>query len=195
VKNLGDIFSKKCKRLRACEFLKKHNVFHIDPAEYLRECRIFERNFAGVVLGRYIRGVNGKIVDANAVHDVKTATTLPLGHFGEIVYGSGEIWQRTGFYGFVDNCDRVWCCGKIEDSIFYRGEYFYPNCIEPVFETLFFVKSAKLAMDEKNAPTIVVTLYYPFELKFLRRHIANSLASFAGKFEKTKKLARVRIEG
>jgi hypothetical protein len=181
-------------RPRAYEFLKNHDVFYIAPAEYLRECRIFERNFAGIVLGRCANGVEIKIMGTDEMRSPNCADMLPLGCFGEIAYKKNEVWQKTGFYGFIDDRDRVWCCGKIENTVFYGGEYFYPDCIAPAFETLFFVKSAKLIKREESAPGLAVKLRLPFRLKFLRKILAANLRSFADRFEKTKKLSSIAIE-
>lgn len=182
-----------CQRPRAREFLQKHDIFRIADGEYLKDCKVFEQNFAGVVLGRCVNGATVKIVQADGSRNVAGAIPLPLGYFGEIVYGRDASWRRTGFYGFIDHRDRVWCCGKIEDSICFNGEYFYPYCIEPIFETLFFVKRARLAKDGNGAPTVEITLRHAFGSTILKKHFLERLRSFASRFEKTKKLAGIKI--
>jgi hypothetical protein len=129
-----------CRRARAREFLKKHDIFHISSSEYLKDCKFGEQNFAGGVLGRCRSGIAAKIVQIDGSCDIAAAAPLPRGYFGGMVYGEGASWHKPEVYGFIDHCDRVWCCGKIEDSIFFGGEYFYPHCIEAIFETLFFIK-------------------------------------------------------
>jgi acyl-CoA synthetase (AMP-forming)/AMP-acid ligase II len=159
----------------------------------LKDCKVFEQNFAGIVLGRCVSGITAKIVRADGSRNIASAIPLSLGYFGEIVYGRNANWHRTGFYGFIDHRDRVWCCGKIEDSIYFNGEYFYPYCIEPVFETLFFVKRARLAKSESGAPTVEITLRPAFGSSILKRHFLERLRSFASRFEKTKKLAGIKV--
>ncbi|MDR1255400.1 MAG: hypothetical protein LBJ94_00515 [Puniceicoccales bacterium] len=180
-------------RSRARGFLKKYDIFHISRGEYLRNCRIFEQNFAGIVLGRCVSGVEAKIIQINGLQNIEEAAPLSLGYFGEIVYKRENIWEATGFCGFIDHCDRAWCCGKIEDSIPHGEEYFYPYCIEPVFEELFFVKHAKLIGDRDGKPSLLITLRIPFKLKFLRKFLEKILFSFANGFEKTKKLSHIGI--
>lgn len=189
---MGKIFAKRG-RLRAHEFLKKHDVFHISDGEYGKICKILEQNFAGIVLGRCRDGIEANIIPISELCDIESAVPLSLGYFGEIVYRNGKTWHRTGFYGFIDHRARVWCCGKIDDSIPYNGEFFYPYCIEPAFETLFFVKHAKLFRDENGVPGLIITPHVLFRLKILRKLLLKNLFSFAARFEKTKKLTQIKI--
>ncbi|MDR0679872.1 MAG: hypothetical protein LBF42_02455 [Puniceicoccales bacterium] len=195
MRNLVKAFLARRARFRCREFLKKHDIFRLSAEEYTKDCRIFEQNFAGIVLGRCLDGVEVKIIQVDSLDDMGNAAPLSLGYFGEIVYRRNGIWQGTGFYGFIDHRSRVWCCGKIEDSLLYNGEYFFPYCIEPVFETLFFVKHTKLTRDENGAPSLIVTPHTPFKLPFLRKPLIKILRSFAKRFEKTKNLSLIKIEG
>lgn len=180
-------------RSRANSILHKYPVFHINDQEFLDRCLVLEQNFAGIVLGYCIDGVKAKIIRAHSLCDPREADSLSLGHFGEIVYQYKDKWIKTGLYGFFDQCSRIWCCGKISDTLWYNGEYFYPYCIEPVFENLIFVKSARLLKQKNGSPILEVRLRSLFKFKILESFLQRNLYSFASRFEKTRLLTKINI--
>ncbi len=175
-------------RRRADTFLKKFPIFFISIKEFLTRCLVLEQNFAGIVLGYPRSNITVKIIAINNVEDVSDEKSLPMGYFGEIVYKIDEIWYKTNVCGFTDQCSRIWCCGDINNIVHFNGEDFFPYCIEPVFETLIFVKQATLCANKTGYPVLKVKLKKFFHFGCLRKFFIKNLYSFARKFEKTKNI-------
>ena len=175
--------------------LKKFPIFYLSAQEYFQACRTLERNFAGIVLGHPLPGVVIKIISLKNDSSLADAKSVPLGYFGEIVYFQNkQPWCRTELCGFADQRGRIWCCGDIDDIVEYDNEAFFPSCIEPVFENLFFVKKASLTSGANGKPALKIRLKGIFRCKIFRKYCQRSLRKFANRFAKTKQLGKFVLE-
>lgn len=183
-------------RKRANVILKNFPVFQLTAEEYFRYCYVLERSFAGIVLGRPNPDVELKIIPLDSRYEkLEDARPVPLGYFGEIVYHPNKkIWQETALCGFADQRGRIWCCGEINDIVTYNNEIFYPYCIEPVFEDLFFVRNAQLIRLPNGQPGIKIFLRKPFHWKIFHKLWNNIVLKLASRFEKTRPIREVIFE-
>lgn len=182
-------------RKRANIILKKFPIFHLSAEEYFQHCYVLERNFAGIVIGYPNPDVVIKIVPIHRQCELIDAESVPLGYFGEIIYHQNkQNWQSTRLCGFADQRGRIWCCGDIGDIVEFDGETYFPYCIEPVFESLFFVHKAKLIRSENGEPRLKISVTKPLNYKFLQKYWENLLLKFAKRFEKTKKINKLTFE-
>lgn len=126
---------------------------------------------------------------------------LPLGHFGEIVFKDSVLpaFTHTGLYGFMDQRTRIWCCGKIADTVVINGKKYFPHCIEPLFEQLWWGKRAKLGtLKRGSAVELAITIFprkflYPL-IKAFEKFFLTKLENFSKKFKITSNIRSFSIE-
>lgn len=181
----------------------KFPFFHISRSEFYSKCLPLQRCGAGIVLGYPCEEFEARVIDP---HPLKNSTAkyanLPLGHFGEIVFRRKNISKfiHTAMYGFFDQRGRIWCCGKIDRTVLWNGRKYFPYCIEPLFEHLWWVKCAKFgATRDKAGDTKLQITVYPrigigFFIGLFRKHFAKKLSAFAKTFRITSDLDRFSIK-
>jgi hypothetical protein len=189
----------------ADEIYGKFPFFAIAQSEFLSRCLALQRCGAGIVLGYGKSGFDVRViaVPGEEMEDrVDTYKNLPLGHFGEIVFSQSGTspFSHTGLYGFFDQRMRIWCCGKIEDTAFSGGRRYFPYCIEPLFERIFWVERAKFCHvkdKEGNAllrmSIVPVKIFLPL-VKNFRRYFHRKLEKFAKKFAISKNIKIFTLE-
>jgi acyl-CoA synthetase (AMP-forming)/AMP-acid ligase II len=115
---------------------------------------------------------------------------LPLGHWGEIIFrksGRAEF-THTGLYGFFDQRGRIWCCGRISDTIFLGGQRYFPHCIEPLFERLWWVERAQLKCtgEAKGQKTLQICaiprMLLRWPVKIFENFFLEKMEAFSRKF-------------
>ncbi|MDE6432249.1 MAG: hypothetical protein K2L13_02530 [Opitutales bacterium] len=187
-------FYSKFLRKRANIILKNFPIFHLSTEEYLQHCSVLERNFAGIVLGYPNPDIVIKIISMQKKCELEDAEPVPLGYFGEIVYCQHkQSWRATGLCGFADQRGRIWCCGDIDCIVEYDGEAYFPYCIEPIFENLFFIRKAELIRTLVGEPGLKIWIIRPLNCRFLQKYWKNLVLKFANRFEKTKRIREIFI--
>jgi len=115
------------------------------------------REGGGICVGRALPGTEIRIiapVDGTVGH-IGEATVLPPGVIGEIIV-KGEVvtaaydhnedetsrakigddngfWHRMGDMGYLDDCGRLWFCGRKAHRVLAKGGPMYSVCCEAVF--------------------------------------------------------------
>ncbi|MDR1233142.1 MAG: hypothetical protein LBJ75_02695, partial [Puniceicoccales bacterium] len=170
--------------------------------EFRDRCWILQCCGAGIVLGYGKENFDVRIVEVSEKNDLRrNYEMLPLGHFGEIVFkNSGSpAFTHTELYGFMDQQARIWCCGKIVDTVVFNDKKYFPHCIEPLFEQLWWVKQAKLRSLKQGSdiePTITIfprKFLYPF-IKVFKKFFLAKLENFSKKFKITSNIKNFSVE-
>jgi hypothetical protein len=186
----------------ADEVYKDFPFFYLSPNEFRDRCWILQCCGAGIVLGYAKESFDARIIQVpekgNFGCDYKM---LPLGHFGEIVFKNSVLpaFTHTELYGFMDQRARIWCCGKIADTVVLNGKKYFPHCIEPIFEQLWWEKRAKLGILKRGSATeLVITIsprkfLYPF-IKVFEKFFLTKLENFSKKFKITSNIKSFAIE-
>ena len=171
-------YSKHRKIARA--FYKNFPFFELLREEFLDRCLILQRCGAGIVLG-YVKDHYAVIIADIDQQKNGVLENVPLGRFGEIVFKKHEDseFRHTGNYGFFDQCGRVWCCGPIERAVELDGKKYFPYCIEPLFERIWWISSAKFFIS-------------PFVYLF-RGYFISAVKRFSKKFPITSKIDNVEL--
>jgi hypothetical protein len=188
----------------ADEIHKKFSFFHLDGWEFVRRCMALQRCGAGIVLGYADDDFDVRIVaveknTANCEKNAASYENLPIGNFGEIVFRKSVNFTHTGLYGFFDQRARVWCCGEISRTFFFHSKRYFPYCIEPLFEELWWVKLARLsAKNDGSGGTEPLIAVDPIDLmrpitKFFSGNFKKKLAAVAKRFKLTSEITRFRI--
>ena len=174
----------------------KFPFFQLSTEEFRRRCLPLQRCGAGVVLGYPDEGFEVRVIavcDGENPPLERSHENLPLGHFGEIVFRGMSFlsFTHTEYYGFFDQRGRVWCCGKITDTVSRDGRKYFPHCIEPLFERLWWVRSAKFgsATDEFGATALQISVsprkfLWPL-VKFFEKFFLRRLKTFSQRFKVT----------
>ncbi|MDR2737978.1 MAG: hypothetical protein LBB18_03505 [Puniceicoccales bacterium] len=173
----------------------KFPFFSLGSREFFDRCLALQRCGAGIVLGRAKSGFEARVIEirgseANSMEH--SYENLSLGHFGEIVFRpiNCQKFTHTGMCGFFDQRGRIWCCGPIARTLHLRGERYFPFCIEPLFERLWWVSRAKLVAVGAEAVTIAVNpkiLLFPV-VKIFEKFFLRKLETFSKKFRITSTL-------
>jgi acyl-CoA synthetase (AMP-forming)/AMP-acid ligase II len=186
----------------ADEIYKNFPFFYLSPREFRDRCWILQCCGAGIVLGYGKENFDVRIIQVSEKNDLgRSYEMLPLGHFGEIVFkNSGSpAFTHTGLYGFMDQQARIWCCGKIADTVVFNGKKYFPHCIEPLFEQLWWVKQAKLgSLKRESNIELAITIFprkflYPF-IKVFEKFFLTKLENFSKKFKITSNIKSFSIE-
>ena len=180
------------------EIYNKYDFFELDDDEFLKRCYILQRCGAGIVLGRPKEGYDVRIVELE--HSRRGVyQNVPLGRFGEICYKtvSGAEFIHTALYGFYDQCGRIWCCGPIEKTATVNDKRYFPYCIEPLFERIWWVASCKFFPDmsfigHDGRGVVITTMPALFRIiPFLKKYFIRRLQRFADRFPITQDLSIV----
>jgi hypothetical protein len=186
----------------ANEIYKDFPFFYLSPKEFRDRCWILQCCGAGVVLGYGKENFDIRIIQVFEKNDHKCSyEVLPLGHFGEIVFknSASPAFTHTGLYGFMDQRARIWCCGKISDTVVLNGKKYFPHCIEPLFEQLWWGKRAKLrSLKRGNNVELAIAIsprkfLYPF-IKVFEKFFLTKLENFSKKFKITSNIKSFSIE-
>ncbi|MDR2603073.1 MAG: hypothetical protein LBC11_00730 [Puniceicoccales bacterium] len=186
----------------ADEIYKSFPFFHLSPKEFRDRCWILQCCGAGIVLGYVKENFDARIIQISEKNDFgHSYEMLPLGHFGEIVFKTSVSsgFTHTGLYGFMDQRDRIWCCGKISDTVILNGKKYFPYCIEPLFEWLWWGKRAKLGtLKRGSAIELAIAIsprkfLYPF-IKVFEKFFLTKLENFSKKFKITSNIKSFSIE-
>ncbi|MDR1595953.1 MAG: hypothetical protein LBR91_03470 [Puniceicoccales bacterium] len=185
------LLSQKFRKI-ADEIYEKFPFFAIEKSEFITRCLPLQRCGAGVILGYARENFDVRIINCDKTSDeFGTYENLPLGHFGEIVFSQKNASDSThsGLYGFFDQRGRIWCCGKIAETISVDGKKYFPYCIEPLFERLWWVNRAKLGYTVtcNITPHIII---FPVKIlqpvtKFFWKYFSKKLKKFSKKFKIT----------
>jgi acyl-CoA synthetase (AMP-forming)/AMP-acid ligase II len=183
----------------ANEIYKNFPFFYLSRKEFITRCLPLQRCGAGIVLGHVKSNFKSLVIQATE-DGVSTSTrvyeNLPLGHFGEIVFKKekSQDFTHTGLYGFFDQRGRVWCCGNITDTIHLNGKKFFPYCIEPLFERLWWVKKAHFCGGENETGQLSLqisvvpkSLLFPM-VKLCEGYFIKKLQQFSQRFQITSHL-------
>ncbi|MDR1890826.1 MAG: hypothetical protein LBQ23_01405 [Puniceicoccales bacterium] len=186
----------------ADEIYKDFPFFYLSQKEFRDRCWILQCCGAGIVLGHAKENFDARIIQVSENKDLgHTYEMLPLGHFGEIVFkdSASSEFTHTGSYGFMDQRDRIWCCGKIADTVEIDGKKYFPFCIEPLFEQLWWVAGAKFGSVKRgNDIGLAMTIFprkflYPF-VKIFQKFFLKKLKKFSKKFKITSNIESFSIE-
>jgi hypothetical protein len=187
----------------ADDIYEKFPFFHIQRREFFSKCLPLQRCGAGIILGYPMDEFEARIVEVSAKkNSAAKYANLPLGHFGEIVFRRKDElpFVHTGMYGFFDQRGRIWCCGKIDSTVLLNGRKYFPYCIEPLFEHLWWVKRAKFgtALDKSGGTKLQLTVYARMGIglfvNLFKKHFAKKLSEFAKKFRITSELDKFSIK-
>jgi acyl-CoA synthetase (AMP-forming)/AMP-acid ligase II len=185
----------------ADEIYKDFPFFYLSPREFRDRCWILQRCGAGIVLGYGKENFDVRIIRVPEKDDLGCSyEMLPLGHFGEIVFKNSvsPAFIHTGLYGFIDQRARIWCCGKISDAVLLNGRKYFPHCIEPLFEQLWWGKRAELrALKQGSDIELVITIFprkflYPF-IRVFEKFFLTKLENFSKKFKITSNIKNFSI--
>lgn len=168
-------------------------------------------NGAGTCIGKPLAGVKVKIIQRTegAIKNLSLAKELGPGEIGEIIissphvtqkyhlnkiatkeakiYEAQQVWHRMGDVGYLDEVGKLWFCGRSNHVVSVKGESFYPNQIETIFNTHSQVaRSALIKVHKSNQAAVVI------ERKDKRKKIdamfLMDLKNLAQSHEKTKKI-------
>jgi acyl-CoA synthetase (AMP-forming)/AMP-acid ligase II len=186
----------------ADEIYKNFPFFYLSPREFRDRCWILQCCGAGIVLGYGKKNFDVRIIQVSEKNGLERSyEMLPLGHFGEIVFKNSDspAFTHTGLYGFMDQRARIWCCGKIADTVVLHGKKYFPHCIEPLFEQLWWGKRAKLrSLKRGNDIELAITIFprkfsYPL-IKVFEKFFLTKLENFSKKFKITSTIKSFFIE-
>lgn len=186
----------------ADEIYKNFPFFYLSPKEFRDRCWILQCCGAGIVLGYAKESFDARIIEVSEKSDPgRSYEMLPLGHFGEIIFKNSVLpaFIHTGLYGFMDQRARIWCCGKIADTVVIDGKKYFPHCIEPIFERLWWVRRVKLGtLKRGSAIELAITISprkfsYPF-IKVFEKLFLTKLEKFSKKFKITSDIKSFAIE-
>jgi hypothetical protein len=178
--------------------------FTLSEKEFIERCLPLQRCGAGIVLGHPLDDFTVRIVEAPEAMGSGKRDDLPLGHFGEIIYRCGNRgnFTETGLYGFLDQRNRVWCCGPIDRSVSVAGKRLFPHCIEPIFERLPWVERARFEFFEipgegepgmRLSLTVVPRKIFAFPVLLFRKKFLGQLRRFADGFKMTSAIDEFHI--
>ncbi|MDR2779346.1 MAG: hypothetical protein LBB16_03640 [Puniceicoccales bacterium] len=185
----------------ADEIYKDFPFFYLSPKEFRDRCWILQCCGAGIVLGYAKENFDVRIIRVFGDESCECKyEMLPLGHFGEIVFRDSTLpdFTHTGLYGFIDQRGRIWCCGRISDTIDVDGKKYFPYCIESLFEQLWWIKYAQLGSEKRgNCIELTITI---FPRKFLHLLVKTfeklflaKLKNFSKKFKLTSNIKSFSI--
>ncbi|MDR1433273.1 MAG: hypothetical protein LBI61_02975 [Puniceicoccales bacterium] len=191
-------------RKTASEIYEKFPFFQLPKEEFRNRCLPLQRCGAGIVLGHAKKDFEVRVVAVSSGKSftrVRSHENLPLGHFGEIVFRRANFknFTHTELYGFFDQRGRVWCCGKIADVVSKGGQEYFPYCIEPLFERLWWVRSAKFDFVAGKSGEIALRIsvsprrfLLPW-VGFFEKIFLKKLEAFSKRFKVTASFEKFRI--
>lgn len=191
-------YSKHRKIARA--FYKNFPFFKLPREEFSDRCLILQRCGAGIVLG-YVKDHYAVIIADIDQQKNGVLENVPLGRFGEIVFKKREDseFRHTGNYGFFDQCGRVWCCGPIERTVELDDKKYFPYCIEPLLERIWWISSAKFfsvaSCDSSKCLAIKIRpKFFVSPLVYLfKRYFVSTVKRFSKKFPITSNIDNVEL--
>ncbi len=87
----------------------------------------------------------------------------------------GRIWHRTGDAGYLDERDRLWLVGRVQNRVVRAGENWHPLQIEPQIDGLPFVaRSALIGLPEAKLGQKAVLIIEPAQKQLFRRLYSQS---------------------
>lgn len=186
----------------AYNIYKQYDFFELSDSEFMQRCYILQRCGAGIVLGYPKNGYDVRVVElTKACQGIYE--NVPLGRFGEICYkrDNGAEFIHTALYGFCDQRGRIWCCGPIEKTATVNDKRYFPYCIEPLFERIWWVSCCEFYPDMSflgyDGRGIVITII-PGLLRivpFFKKYFMLRLQRFADRFPITQGLSIVINNG
>lgn len=173
----------------AHEIYKQYDFFELDDDEFLKRCYVLQRCGAGIVLGHPKNGYDVRIVELEH-SQCGIYENVPLGRFGEICYKSGSNvkFTHTKLYGFCDQRGRIWCCGPISMTAIVDGKRYFPYCIEPLFERIWWVVRCEFYPDMSSfghdgRGVVITTIPGVFcTIPFFKKYFMWRLQRFADRF-------------
>ena len=191
-------YSKHRKVARA--FYKNFPFFELSKEEFFERCYLLQRCGAGIVLG-HVKDHYTAIISDIDQQENGVFENVPLGRFGEVVFKKREDaeFRHTGNYGFFDQCGRVWCCGPIERTVELDGKKYFPYCIEPLFERIWWIGRSEFSCVASGESTKYLAIKVrpklfvsPFVYLF-RGYFISSVKYFANKFPITSNIDHVEL--
>jgi hypothetical protein len=182
---------------------EKFPFFYMEKSEFICRCLQLQSCGAGLALGYAREGFDVRIVavpDGQSPIAANIYENLPTGYFGEIIFKdkSAEEFAHTSLYGFFDQRGRIWCCGSIKDTVLIDGKKYFPHCIEPLFERLWWVKRAKLLHTngtKDNGLRIELTaikIFSPF-IRLFWKYFLGHVEKFSKKFKILERVEEISL--
>ncbi|MDR1401737.1 MAG: hypothetical protein LBI81_02145 [Puniceicoccales bacterium] len=189
----------------ADEIYEKFPFFYLPLAEFKSRCLPLQCCGAGIVLGYAESGFEVRIIEVarNSICEIQHSDqNLPLGHWGEIIFreSASHEFTHTELYGFFDQRKRIWCCGKIKDTVALDGKKYFPYCLESLFERLWWVRRARLKFTgDAFGPWELQMSVSPWPLllwpiKIFAKFFLRKLKSFSEKFKISSEIQKFSIE-
>lgn len=157
-------------------------VANIGSHEILSETRLLTEQGKGVCVGRPVAGMEVRVIRISdePIADWDDSLLAPPGEVGEFVVRgpvvtrqyynrpdatklakirdprTGEVLHRMGDVGYIDDCGRLWFCGRKSHRVVTPHGTLFTDMVEPIFNTVNGVARTALVGVKRNGVTYPV---------------------------------------
>lgn len=152
----------------------------LEATEAISDTFKLTKNGKGLCVGRALLDVEIRIIPISKepIPDISNTIFLSNNEIGEIIvrgqhistsyfqdpesdyrnkiFDKNGIWHRLGDVGYLDTKNRLWVCGRTNQSVESDHSYIFPLIVEPIFDEHPLVLKSGLVSLKKNKQTIPV---------------------------------------
>jgi acyl-CoA synthetase (AMP-forming)/AMP-acid ligase II len=187
-------------------------VANIGSREILEETRHLTEQGKGVCVGRPVAGMEVCVVPISdePIPEWSDSLRLPAGEIGEFVVRgpvvtkryfhrpdatrlakirdphTGEVLHRMGDVGYIDDCGRLWFCGRKSHRVVTPHGTLFTDMVEPIFNTLTSAVRRSALVGVKRGGATFPVVCYEWNGVEMPEDVRPALLAKAAEFEHTR---------